>query len=78
MNKLKLRRDELFIDIVKIAIMITETKDFSAEVELAGFVGRFAVTIHYQDSDITIPLIALNDLLIDKISLSEKLSVNFG
>lgn len=57
MNKLKLKRDELIIDIVKLAIMITESKDFSVEVELSGFVGRFCVTIHFQDSDNTIALI---------------------
>jgi hypothetical protein len=57
MNKLKLKRDELIIDIVKLAIMITESKDFSIEVELSGFVGMFGVSIHFQDSDKTIKLI---------------------
>lgn len=57
MNKLKLKRDELIIDIVKLAIMITESKDFSVQVELSSYVGKFGVTIHFQDSDNTVNLI---------------------
>lgn len=106
-EKHKKLRTELVLDITRLAILITESKDFSIQVELAGFVGSFGVNIHFQDSDKTISLIdnwncfshpmkdklhyekycprdyktinqeleqckqTLNDLLIDKISISE-------
>lgn len=56
-EKHKKLRTELVLDITRLAILITESKDFSIEVELAGFVGSFGVNIHFQDSDKTISLI---------------------
>lgn len=56
-EKHKKIRTDLVLDITRLAILITESKEFSVEVELAGFVGKFCVTIHFQDSDNTITLI---------------------
>lgn len=46
------------LDITRLAILITESKDFSVEVELTGFVGKFGVTIHFQGSNDTIRLLS--------------------
>lgn len=56
-DKHKKIRTDLVLDITRLAILITESKEFSVEVELTGFVGKFCVIIHFQDSDKTISLI---------------------
>ncbi|MBX9865512.1 MAG: hypothetical protein K2Y14_01250 [Burkholderiales bacterium] len=45
-NKLKLQRDELVLDIVRLGMIITETTDLAVEVNLTGFVGRIEVVVH--------------------------------
>ena len=56
-EKHKKIRTDLVLDITRLAILITESKEFSVEIELAGFVGKFGVIIHFQDSDKTINII---------------------
>lgn len=51
MSKLKLNRDELIIDITRLAIVISETKDFSIQTEMASYVGKFCVTLHFKDGE---------------------------
>jgi hypothetical protein len=57
MNKLKLKRDELLMDIMRLAITITESKEFSVEVNLAGYVGWLKVNLHTQEAKNTICII---------------------
>lgn len=56
-KKYKEKRNELVLDIMRLAIIITESKDFSVQVDFTGFVGDLNVTLHLQQSEDRIALL---------------------
>ena len=51
------RRNTLIIDIIRWAITITETKDFTVDVDIIGFVGCLRVTLYNKGIEERINLI---------------------
>lgn len=56
-KKYKEKRNELVLDIMRLSIIITESKNFSVQVDFTSYVGNLSVTLHTQKSEDCVQLL---------------------